>query len=160
MKSFAFLSFSRTSNDTQISPGPMTALSQQIAIATETIYLKPGQPPGFCLQASLFYRSETWFNVLQRDVNDLLNAFVQAYEHPIDVASAPVASTSGVRLGEEVGDAEVEKDKVDVNTLSPFEVFKAIWIRLGWTKIHLFASLDGPLRKAWGESVMRAFLRK
>ena len=118
---------------------------------TEIVFLKAGHPPGYCLQSGLFYRSETWFNLIQRDVNGLLDAFVRAYS---DLApSVSLASTSAITM--EQGQEEGE---VNVGNSSPFQVFKSIWINLGWSKIHLFGTVDGPLRKPWTESVFRAFL--
>jgi hypothetical protein len=118
---------------------------------TEIVFLKAGHPPGYCLQSGLFYRSETWFNLIQRDVNGLLDAFVRVYSDP--APSVSLASTSTVTM-----EQAQEGGEVNVRNSSPFQVFKSIWIRLGWSKIHLFGTVDGPLRKPWSESVFRAFL--
>lgn len=38
------------------------------------------------------------------------------------------------------------------------EVFKGVWERKGWSKVHLMGLLEGPVRDKWGKSVVRAFV--
>lgn len=97
----------------------------------ENIQLAPGHPVGLCLQTRLFYHSESWNDVLQHDLNELIQHFVACYTLPASLES---------------------------KNESPFQRFKAIWIELGWSKIHLFGTCDGPMRKPWTEAVMRGLL--
>lgn len=98
-----------------------------------TILVRPAQVKGLMFRVSLFYLSETWIALLHADVKALLDAFVLEY-------AKPIASTS--TTPEE----------------SPVEVFKRIWIELGWTRIHALGIAEGPSRKTFAESVLRGFL--
>lgn len=43
---------------------------------------------------------------------------------------------------------------------SPFELFRELWEEQGWGKLHLTGILEGPMRKPWGEAVVRGFTGK
>lgn len=93
-----------------------------------TLPVLPGYKVGFILQTSLFFASEQWVRPLQADVDDLVQSFVEAWT----TRSHPPKS--------------------------PFEVFRQSWERLGWTHVHLLGVADGPIRRPWGLSVLRAFI--
>lgn len=98
----------------------------------ETVTLSLTIPPGDTLSRKLYYVSESWISILYSDIDALLTAFTDKWTN---------------RIGGE-------------DELSPFEVFRLVWVELGWAKVHLLGVLDGPLRRDWTESVLRAFLRK
>lgn len=102
-----------------------------------TIKLAPSTLPGECIQRKLYYCSDSWTNLVHHDVDALLRGFSEVYQ-------------------EQFVDAVYQGKKFK----SPFEVFKSKYIELGWSNVHLLGVMDGPMRKDWCESVMKAFLRE
>lgn len=99
--------------------------------------------PGECVQKNLYFNSESWINLLHKDVEKLLFNFSSDYIGQFSLSNDDTLEES------DVGKKELE---------SPFEVFRTKWTELGWSHIHLLGILDGSMRIDWCSSVMRAFL--
>ncbi|SCV69926.1 BQ2448_1320 [Microbotryum intermedium] len=90
--------------------------------ATPTLPLQSTPVTAFVLQHHLYFLSADWISSLRLDVDELLDAFVEAYR--------------GLS-----GDAQ-----------SPFKAFKSCWITKGWSRIHLFGVMEGRTRQSWGRA--------
>ncbi|GAA5925661.1 hypothetical protein JCM1841_004799 [Sporobolomyces salmonicolor] len=134
-------------------------------VPTSTVQVLPSHPTGYCLQASLFFRSDLWIAPLRDDVEALLDKFERRWsaqagprDHGGAGEGAASASTSASTSASPTTLDAPAPGPANAEFLSPFEVFKRLWIEQGWTKIHLLGIMDGPARVHWGESVLRCFL--
>ncbi|GAA5979683.1 hypothetical protein JCM11641_004053 [Rhodosporidiobolus odoratus] len=109
---------------------------------TPTLFLTQSPPVGYTVHANLYFVSEAWITPLRQDVEALCEAFEQEWENEINSSSTGGEGREGSGNGRP----------------SPFELFRELWVRLGWDKVHLLAVPEGPLRGWWGDSVMRAFV--
>lgn len=127
------------------------------SLHSRTLPLRPSHVPGYIVQNNLFFKSESWISVLRADVSALLDAFVVTYSLGGGIGETGHASEKGkeketVLLGEG-GSWELGEE-------SPFQLFKRLWVAMGWSRVHLLGVADGPMRKPWGESILRSFLGK
>ncbi|GAA5958913.1 hypothetical protein JCM21900_005409 [Sporobolomyces salmonicolor] len=134
-------------------------------VPTSTVHVLPSHPTGYCLQASLFFRSDLWIAPLRDDVEALLDGFERRWsaqagqgDHGGAGEGAASASTSASTSASPTTLDTPAPGPADAELVGPFEVFKRLWIEQGWTKIHLLGIMDGPARVHWGESVLRGFL--
>ncbi|GAA5907704.1 hypothetical protein JCM5296_007446 [Sporobolomyces johnsonii] len=134
-------------------------------VSTSTVHVLPSHPTGYCLQASLFFRSDLWIAPLRDDAEALLDEFERrwsAQAGQLDLGGsgegAAATSTSASTPSSATTVNAPAPDQPNVGPLSPFEVFKRLWVEQGWTRIHLLGIMDGPARVHWGESVLRCFL--
>ncbi|BGP17078.1 hypothetical protein JCM10213_006892 [Rhodosporidiobolus nylandii] len=125
-------------------PAPAPAPAVPPSISTPTIHLEAGHPPGYAVQANLFFASEAWTTPLRKDVDALLAVFARAWE-------AAAARSEGGGEGQQ---QPLER------AFSPFEVFRGCWEQLGWAKVHLLGVPEGPLRGRWGDAVLREFVER
>lgn len=105
--------------------------------------------PGECISKKLYFNSESWFNLLNFDIQNLLFQFTNDY---LEQFNSSLEDDNDV----EIDDEGKKKEKKELK--SPYELFKFKWIELGWSYIHLLGILDGSMRFDWSTSLMRAFL--
>ncbi|GAA6021788.1 hypothetical protein JCM10207_002059 [Rhodosporidiobolus poonsookiae] len=120
---------------------------------TPTVHLLPSEERGgYAVNADVYFASEPWITPLRADVDALLCAFAEQWE----ASSSAYASADPTAASTSTTAAEDEQLAQE----SPFEVFKRVWVELGWSAIHLLGVPDGPLRSKWGDSVLRAFVER
>ena len=100
-----------------------------------TITLVASYALGTHLEASLYYNSASWHELLRQAIDSLLAAFATAH-------ALPRSSTS-----------------LDVE-LSPFQLFKRIWFSEGWGNLHKYGAGDARGRPVWMDSIYKGFLRQ